>query len=195
MKAKSKFVLEAPYTPSGDQTKAISQLLDNLDKSKHQVLLGATGTGKTFTIANVIEKTQRRTLVLAHNRTLANQLYLELKKFFPNNHVEYFVSYFDFFQPEAYLPSTDTYIEKNAQSNAEIEMMRLSTLNSLSNYDDVIVVASVACIYPTASKVDFNRYRLFLAINQKYELSYVKQALVTMDYTFNAVELKPGTFR
>ena len=192
---KNRFQLESPYEPSGDQQKAIDQLVKNLGETKNQVLLGATGTGKTFTIANVIAKTQRRTLVLAHNRTLANQLYWELKKFFPHNHVEYFVSYFDFFQPEAYLPATDTYIEKNAQSNAEIEMMRLSTLNSLSNYDDVIVVASVACIYPTASKVDFNRYRLFLAIHQKYELSYIKQALVTMDYTFNAVELKPGTFR
>ncbi len=192
---KNRFNLESPYQPSGDQQKAIDELVANLKHTKNQVLLGATGTGKTFTIANVINRTQRKTLVLAHNRTLANQLYLELKKFFPNNHVEYFVSYFDFFQPEAYLPATDTYIEKNAQSNFEIEMMRLSTLNSLSNYDDVIVVASVACIYPTASKVDFNRYRLFLAINQKYELNYIKQALVTMDYTFNAVELKPGTFR
>lgn len=192
---KNSFVLNAPYKPSGDQPKAINELLQNLKKTNYQVLLGATGTGKTFTIANIIEKTQKKTLVLAHNRTLASQLYLELKSFFPNNHVEYFVSYFDFFQPEAYLPRTDTYIEKNAQSNAEIEMMRLSTLNSLSNYDDVIVVASVACIYPTSSQEDFNRYKLFLKINQKYDLNYIKNSLVTMDYKFNAIDLKPGNFR
>lgn len=195
MSINNKFILHAPYKPSGDQPKAIEEILKNFKKTKHQVLLGATGTGKTFTIANIIEKTQKKTLVLAHNRTLANQLYLELKNFFPNNHVEYFVSYFDFFQPEAYLPRTDTYIEKNAQSNAEIEMMRLSTLNSLSNYEDVIVVASVACIYPTSSKDDFNRYRLFLNLNQKYDFNYIKNTLITMDYHFNAIELKPGTFR
>ena len=194
-KKNNKFELIAPYQPSGDQPKAIEQLISNLKTNKYQVLLGATGTGKTYTIANIINKTQRKTLVLAHNRTLASQLYLELKAFFPNNHVEYFVSYFDFFQPEAYLPRTDTYIEKNAQSNAEIEMMRLSTLNSLSNYDDVIVVASVACIYPTSSQDDFNRYRLFLKINTNYEITYIKNTLVTMDYKFNAIELKAGTFR
>lgn len=192
---KNNFVLNALYKPSGDQPKAIDEILQNLKKTKYQVLLGATGTGKTFTIANIIEKTQKKALILAHNRTLASQLYLELKSFFPNNHVEYFVSYFDFFQPEAYLPRTDTYIEKNAQSNAEIEMMRLSTLNSLTNYDDVIVVASVACIYPTSSQEDFNRYKLFLQCNQNYELNYIKNSLVTMDYKFNAVELKPGCFR
>lgn len=192
---KNNFVLNASYKPSGDQPKAIDEILQNLKKTKYQVLLGATGTGKTFTIANIIEKTQKKALILAHNRTLASQLYLELKSFFPNNHVEYFVSYFDFFQPEAYLPRTDTYIEKNAQSNAEIEMMRLSTLNSLSNYDDVIVVASVACIYPTSSQEDFNRYKLFLQTNHKYELNYIKNSLVTMDYKFNAIELKPGSFR
>ncbi len=181
--------------PSGDQPKAIETLVTNLPHKKSQVLLGATGTGKTFTIANVIEKTQKKTLVMVHNKTLAGQLYQELKALFPNNHVEYFVSYFDFYQPEAYLPNSDTYIEKSSKANQEIEMMRLSTLNSLTNYDDVIVVASVAAIYASVSKSVFTEFQSCLYINQEYGLDKLKQTLVNLHYQFNNIDLKPGTFR
>lgn len=192
---KNKFVLAAPYEPAGDQINAIKELIDNIDKNNYQVLLGATGTGKTFTIAKLIEHTQRKTLVLAHNKTLASQLYLELKNFFPNNKVEYFVSYFDFFQPEAYLPRSDTYIEKSAQSNSEIEMMRLSTLNSLVNYNDVIVVASVASIYPTSSREDYDRYRLFIKVGANLENKFIRTSLIKLEFELNSIDLKPGTFR
>lgn len=192
---KNKFVLAAPYEPAGDQINAIKELIDNIDKNNYQVLLGATGTGKTFTIAKLIEHTQRKTLVLAHNKTLASQLYLELKNFFPNNKVEYFVSYFDFFQPEAYLPRSDTYIEKSAQSNSEIEMMRLSTLNSLVNYNDVIVVASVASIYPTSSREDYDRYRLFIKVGANLENKFIRTSLIKLEFELNSIDSKPGTFR
>ena len=142
------FNLVSKYSPSGDQPKAISQLVEGLNNGKkHQVLLGATGTGKTFTIANVINKINKPTLVLAHNKTLAGQLYSELKELFPENRVEYFVSYYDYYQPEAYVPSTDTYIEKDSSINDEIDELRHSTTSSLISRDDVIVVASVSCIY------------------------------------------------
>lgn len=189
------FKLVTDKIPSGDQPNAIDQLVKGLKNKKAQVLLGATGTGKTFTIANVIEKTQRKTLVMAHNKTLAGQLYQELKAIFPNNHVEYFISYFDFYQPEAYLPSSDTYIEKSSKVNDEIEMMRLSTINSLSQYEDVIVVASVAAIYASVSQADFERYRVTLKINETYGLDKLKSDLVKLDYEFNSIDLKPGTFR
>lgn len=192
---KNKFVLAAPYEPAGDQINAIKELIDNIYKNDYQVLLGATGTGKTFTIAKLIEHTQRKTLVLAHNKTLASQLYLELKNFFPNNKVEYFVSYFDFFQPEAYLPRSDTYIEKSAQSNSEIEMMRLSTLNSLVNYNDVIVVASVASIYPTSSREDYDRYRLFIKVGANLENKFIRTSLIKLEFELNSIDSKPGTFR
>ncbi len=189
------FNLVTDKTPSGDQPKAIDELVSKMPKKKSQVLLGATGTGKTFTIANVINKTQKKTLVMAHNKTLAGQLYQELKALFPNNHVEYFVSYFDFYQPEAYLPNSDTYIEKSSKANQEIEMMRLSTLNSLANYDDVIVVASVAAIYASVSKSVFTEFQSCLFLNQEYGLDKLKQTLVNLHYHFNAIDLKPGTFR
>lgn len=189
------FKLVTDKIPSGDQPKAIEQLVANIEKQRAQVLLGATGTGKTFTIANLIQRTQRKTLVMAHNKTLAGQLYQELKALFPNNHVEYFVSYFDFYQPEAYLPSTDTYIEKSSQANQEIEMMRLSTINSLVQYDDVIVVASVAAIYASVSRADFERYKAILIANKNYGLNKLKADLVKLDYKYNNIDLKPGTFR
>ncbi len=136
------FNLVSKFEPNGDQPQAIEKLVKGVnDGTKHQVLLGATGTGKTFTIANVIQKTGKQTLVLAHNKTLAGQLYSELKELFPNNHVEYFVSYYDYYQPEAYVPSSDTYIEKDAKINDEIDELRHSATSSLFSYDDVIVVA------------------------------------------------------
>lgn len=145
---KNHFQLVSEFKPQGDQIQAIEKLVINYESNiKHQVLLGATGTGKTFTFANVIQQLQKKTLVMVHNKTLAAQIYLELKELFPHNKVEYFVSYFDYYQPEAYLPKTDSYIEKSSQINSEIEMLRLSTLTSLYNHEDVIVVASVAAIY------------------------------------------------
>ena len=142
------FEIVSPYKPSGDQPEAIKELVDGINAGKkEQVLLGATGTGKTFTIANVIKEVGKPTLVLAHNKTLAGQLYAELKELFPNNHVEYFVSYYDYFQPEAYVPSSDTYIEKDASINDEIDELRHAATSALINYKDVIVVASVSCIY------------------------------------------------
>ena len=142
------FELVSKYQPSGDQPKAIKELVDGLNEGKkEQVLLGATGTGKTFTIANVIAKTNKPTLVLAHNKTLAGQLYSELKEFFPHNHVEYFVSYYDYYQPEAYVPSSDTYIEKDSSINDEIDELRHGETSSVINNSDVIVVDYVYCIY------------------------------------------------
>ena len=142
------FNLVSKYSPSGDQPEAIKKLVEGVkNNEKNQVLLGATGTGKTFTIANVIKETGKKTLVLAHNKTLAGQLYSELKELFPTNHVEYFVSYYDYYQPEAYVASTDTYIEKDSSINEEIDELRHSATSSLLSYDDVIVVASVSFIY------------------------------------------------
>ena len=150
------FELVAPYQPAGDQPQAIAKLTEGLlAGAKHQVLLGVTGSGKTFTVANVIRNVNRPTLVISHNKTLAAQLYAEFKGFFPNNAVEYFVSYFDYYQPEAYIPRTDTFIEKDSSINEEIERLRLSTMSSLFSRRDVIVVASVSCIYGIGSKEDY----------------------------------------
>src|SRR5437867_5423252 len=150
------FELVAPFGPAGDQPAAIAQLTEGLlSGAKHQTLLGVTGSGKTFTVANVIAKLDRPTLVISHNKTLAAQLYAEFKGFFPRNAVEYFVSYFDYYQPEAYIPRTDTYIEKDSSINDEIERLRLSTMNSLFTRRDAIVVASVSCIYGIVSTEDY----------------------------------------
>ena len=159
------FKLVSKYKPNGDQPKAIDSLVDGLnDGKKHQVLLGATGTGKTFTIANVIEKVNKPTLVLAHNKTLAGQLYSELKELFPDNRVEYFVSYYDYYQPEAYVPSTDTYIEKDSSINDEIDELRHSATSSLISRDDVIVVASVSCIYGIGEIEEYKKKMLTLNV-------------------------------
>ncbi|QZX49180.1 excinuclease ABC subunit UvrB [Mycoplasma sp. E35C] len=191
-----KLQLVSKNKPAGHQPEAIKKLVDGIkNNKKYQTLLGATGTGKTFTIANVIEKTQKKTLVLAHNKTLAAQLYLEFKELFPNNAVEYFVSYFDFYQPEAYIPRTDMYIEKSSVTNDEIEMLRLATLNSLTTRNDVIVVASVACIYPAANPADFDLYRIILKVNNTLRLSDLKNNLVRLNYVNNPVSQEPGTFR
>src|SRR5487761_2164786 len=150
------FNLVAPFAPAGDQPQAIAKLTDSLASGiRHQVLLGVTGSGKTFTLANVVKNTGKPTLVISHNKTLAAQLYAEFKSFFPHNAVEYFVSYFDFYQPEAYIPRTDTFIEKDSSINDEIERLRLSTMSSLFSRRDVIVVASVSCIYGIGSKEDY----------------------------------------
>src|SRR5215510_7167013 len=150
------FEIVSSYEPAGDQPQAIAKLTEGiLSGAKHQVLLGVTGSGKTFTIANVIKNFEKPTLVISHNKTLAAQLYAEFKGFFPNNAVEYFVSYFDYYQPEAYIPRTDTYIEKDSSVNDEIERLRLSAMSSLFSRRDVIVVASVSCIYGIGSKEDY----------------------------------------
>lgn len=159
----AKFRLHSEFKPTGDQPKAIERLVKNLNNGvKEQTLLGATGTGKTFTIANVIEKVGKKTLVLAHNKTLAGQLYSELKSFFPENRVEYFISYYDYYQPEAYVAKRDLYIEKDASINDDIDQMRHSTVSSLLERDDVIVVASVSCIYGIGDPEDYHNKMLTL---------------------------------
>ena len=152
----AEFIIESKYTPTGDQPSAIEKIVNNFNSGiKRQTLLGATGTGKTFTMANVIKRVGKPTLVLAHNKTLAGQLYNELKALFPNNHVEYFISYYDYYQPEAYVVSSDTYIEKDAKINDEIDEMRHSATAALMDFDDVIVVASVSCIYGIGDPDDY----------------------------------------
>lgn len=190
------FDLISSKTPKGDQPQAIKALVSAIENNqKSNVLLGATGTGKTFTIANVIAQTQKPTLVIAHNKTLAGQLYNDLKSLFPNNKVEYFISYFDYFQPEAYLPKTDTFIEKSSITNELIEMMRLSTLSALTTRKDVIVVASVAAIYPTSPPDDFAQFQLFLEVNDStLERKAIIEKLVQLNYERNQLELTPGTF-
>lgn len=190
-----KFVLNSKFKPTGDQPKAIKTLVDGLNNNKHeQVLLGATGTGKTFTIANVIEQVQKPTLVFAHNKTLAGQLYSEFKEFFPNNAVEYFVSNFDYYQPEAYLPKSDTYIEKNAVTNDEIDMLRMSAYNSLLERKDVIVVASVACIYASSNPSDYKDMFFTLKVGEKIDRQELARKLILRQYQRNDVDTTRGTF-
>lgn len=190
------FKLESKYKPSGDQPEAIKELVEGLEEGKkEQVLLGATGTGKTFTIANVIEKVNKPTLVLAHNKTLAGQLYSELKEFFPNSHVEYFVSYYDYYQPEAYVPSTDTYIEKDSSINDEIDELRHRATSSLLSSRDVIVVASVSCIYGIGEVEEYKNKMLTLSVGEEIERNEVLTKLVDMLYERNDLDFKRGTFR
>ena len=190
------FELISKYKPSGDQPEAIKELVEGINEGKkEQVLLGATGTGKTFTIANVIEKTNKPTLVLAHNKTLAGQLYAELKEFFPNNHVEYFVSYYDYYQPEAYVPSSDTYIEKDSSINDEIDELRHAATSALINYKDVIVVASVSCIYGIGEKEEYEKNMLILTIGDKISRGKILNRLVDMTYERNDLDFHRGTFR
>ncbi|PPE05828.1 excinuclease ABC subunit UvrB [Williamsoniiplasma lucivorax] len=194
-KQNQKFELISKHQPAGDQPKAIEQLVAGLQvNKKHQVLLGATGTGKTFTIANVINQVNRQTLVLAHNKTLAMQLYYEFKELFPNNRVEYFVSNFDFFQPEAYIPSKDLYIDKDARQNIELDMMRLSAMNALVTRNDTIVVASVAAIYASQNPVDYADAFFELNLNQQISKRDLLSFLVQTGYTRNEIENAPGTF-
>ena len=190
------FELVSKYKPSGDQPEAIKELVDGINNNnKYQVLLGATGTGKTFTIANVIKEVNKPTLVLAHNKTLAGQLYAELKELFPNNKVEYFVSYYDYYQPEAYVAKTDTYIEKDASINDEIDELRHSATSSLLNRRDVIVVASVSCIYGIGEKEEYKNKMLILNVGDNVERNDILEKLVEMLYERNNLDLKRGSFR
>ena len=190
------FELVSKFKPSGDQPEAINKLVKGVnDGVKHQVLLGATGTGKTFTIANVIKETGKQTLVLAHNKTLAGQLYSELKELFPNNRVEYFVSYYDYYQPEAYVPSSDTYIEKDAKINDEIDELRHSATSALLSRDDVIVVASVSCIYGIGEVEEYRNKTITLNVGDTVDRNKIMLKLVDMLYERNEFDFKRGTFR
>ncbi len=190
------FELVSKYKPNGDQPKAIKELVDGINSGKKdQVLLGATGTGKTFTIANVIKETNKPTLVLAHNKTLAGQLYSEFKELFPNNHVEYFVSYYDYYQPEAYVPSSDTYIEKDASINDEIDELRHSATASLLNNRDTIVVASVSCIYGIGDVEDYKEKMLIINLGDTIKRDDLLKKLIDMTYERNQLDFHRGTFR
>lgn len=191
-----KFKLNSPYQPLGDQPKAINSLVDGINKGvKEQTLLGVTGSGKTFTMANVIEKVQKPTLVISHNKTLAAQLYEEFKEFFPDNAVEYFVSYYDYYQPEAYVPRTDTFIDKESSVNEEIDIMRHSATQSLLSRDDVIVVSSVSCIYGLGSPEDYGEFAFGIAVGDNYDRSDIIRRLVFMQYERNDIEFGRGQFR
>ncbi len=190
------FKLVSNYSPNGDQPKAIEELVNGINEGKkHQVLLGATGTGKTFTIANVIKEVNKPTLVLAHNKTLAGQLYGEFKELFPENHVEYFVSYYDYYQPEAYVPSSDTYIEKDASINDEIDELRHSATASLLKNRDTIVVASVSCIYGIGDVEDYKEKMLILNLNDTIKRDDLLKKLIDMTYERNQIDFHRGTFR
>jgi excinuclease ABC subunit B len=190
------FDLKAPFVPKGDQIEAIETLSNNFHKGlNEQVLLGATGTGKTFTMANIINKLQKKTLILAPNKTLAGQLYGELKAFFPHNKVEYFISYYDYYQPEAYVVSTDTYIEKDSSINDEIDEMRHSATASLLNHDDVIVVASVSCIYGIGDPDTYKNSMIFVRVGEDYGRDHLINKLVELTYQRNDMDFHRGTFR
>ena len=190
------FQLVSKYEPSGDQPQAIKKLVEGIKEGKkEQVLLGATGTGKTFTVANVIKEINKPTLVLAHNKTLAGQLYSELKELFPNNHVCYFISYYDYYQPEAYVPSSDTYIEKDASINDEIDELRHYATSALINYQDVIVVASVSCIYGIGEKEEYEKSMLVLSVGDQIKRNDIINRLVDMTYERNDLDFHRGTFR
>jgi len=190
------FLIESPYSPQGDQPRAIEELSAGLARGdRHQVLLGATGTGKTFTIAHAIANHGRPTLVMSHNKTLAAQLYGEMKALFPKNAVEYFISYYDYYQPEAYVPSTDTYIEKDASINEDIERLRLRATSSLMEREDVIVVASVSCIYGLGNPRDYRELMLHLQIGQEHPRRKILQSLVDIQYKRNDYAFERGTFR
>jgi len=190
------FKLHAPYQPTGDQPEAIDQLVAGVEKGyRHQVLLGATATGKTFAMANVITRLQKPALVMAHNKTLAAQLYAEFKEFFPENAVEYFVSYYDYYQPEAYVPRHDLYIEKETDINEEIERLRLAATTSLMSRRDVIIVASVSCIYGLGSPEEYNKAVLHLQTGVIFRRNALLRQLIEGQYQRNDLELKPGTFR
>lgn len=190
------FQLVSKYKPSGDQPQAIGKLVQGIKEGKkHQVLLGATGTGKTFTIANIIKEVNKPTLILAHNKTLAGQLYSEFKELFPNNRVEYFVSYYDYYQPEAYVPSTDTYIEKDSSINDEIDELRHAATSALLSDENVIVVASVSCIYGIGEVEEYKNKMLTLSVGEEMERNKVLAKLVEMQYDRNDLDFKRGTFR
>src|SRR5258706_2756744 len=191
-----RFELVSDYQPMGDQHQAISKLVDGLERGlRHQTLLGATGTGKTFSIAEVVNTVQKPTLVMAHNKTLAAQLYAEFKDFFPRNAVEYFVSYYDYYQPEAYVPRHDLYIEKESDINAEIERLRLAATTALMSRRDVLIVASVSCIYGLGSPQAWGKATIKVKPGQTIRRDAVLRHLVQIQYDRNDLDLKQGTFR
>lgn len=195
-KTKDQFQLVSKYQPQGDQPQAIKELVAGLKNGKkHQTLLGATGTGKTFTISNVIKEVNKPTLIIAHNKTLAGQLYSEFKEFFPNNAVEYFVSYYDYYQPEAYVPQTDTYIEKDASINDEIDKLRHSATSALFERRDVIIIASISCIYGLGSPEEYKELVLSLRVGTEIERNELLRKLVDIQYTRNDIDFHRGTFR
>ena len=190
------FKLTSNYSPTGDQPEAIKQLTDGITRGEHaQVLLGVTGSGKTFTMANVIANINRPTLILSHNKTLAAQLYEEMKGFFPENAVEYYVSYYDYYQPEAYVPQSDTYIAKDSSVNDEIDKLRLSATAALTERKDVIVVASVSCIYGLGSPDEWTGMSISLRPGQERDRDDLARALIDLQYTRNDMDFHRGTFR
>ena len=192
----AKFKLHSKYKPTGDQPEAIKTLVEGIKKgNKGETLLGVTGSGKTFTIANVIAQVNKPTIVMAHNKTLAGQLYSELKEFFPENAVEYFISYYDYYQPEAYIASTDTYIEKESQINDEIDKLRHSATAALFERKDVIIVASVSSIYSLGSPEDYSSMVLSVRPGMKIERDDVLERLIEMQYTRSEMDFKRGEFR
>lgn len=195
-KMMNKFVLKSDYKPTGDQPKAIAQLTEGLSKGeKHQTLLGVTGSGKTFTMANIIQNVQKPTLVLCHNKTLAAQLYEEFRKFFPDNAVHYFVSYFDYYQPEAYIPRSDTYIEKDSQINEEIDRLRHAATDSLLSREDVIIIASVSCIYGIGSVEDYDGLSIKLKVGERRVRDKLLRQLTDIQYQRNDLDFHRSTFR
>ena len=192
----AEFHLISEYQPTGDQPRAIEELTAGIRQGdRHQVLLGVTGSGKTFSMANVIEKVGKPTLVISHNKTLAAQLYGEFKGFFPQNAVEYFISYYDYYQPEAYLATTDTYIEKDTSINDEIDRLRLKATSSLLSRDDVVIIASVSCIYGLGNPEDYKHELLILELGQRIDRDRILSQLVDSHYTRNDFEFVRGTFR
>ena len=190
------FELVSEYKPTGDQPQAIDELCAGIEAGKKvQVLQGATGTGKTFTMANIIARENRPTLIFSHNKTLAGQLYSEFKELFPHNRVEFFVSNFDYYQPEAYMPKNDMYIEKTAAINEELDMFRESTLNSLLERRDTIVVASVACIYAASNPVEYKNMFMTIRVGEQYDRNTFLRKLIELQYTRNDVEQSRGTIR
>src|SRR3989339_466753 len=190
------FKLKSSFSPTGDQPQAIEKLVDGIEHDlKNQVLIGVTGSGKTFTMANVIEKLNRPTLIISHNKTLAGQLYQEFRDYFPENAVNYFVSYYDYYQPEAYIPSTDTYIEKETQINDDIDKLRLAATTNLLTRPDVIVVATVSSIYNLGSPIEYAKYTLELIEGELLERDTVIHQLINMQYSRTQTDLLRGTFR
>ena len=188
--------LHSEFEPQGDQPEAIQKIVNGVNEGKrHQTLLGATGTGKTFTMSNVIKQVGKPTLIIAHNKTLAGQLYSEFKEFFPENRVEYFVSYYDYYQPEAYVPSTDTFIEKDASINDEIDQLRHSATSALFERDDVIVIASVSCIYGLGNPEEYRDLVVSIRAGMEMDRSELLKKLVDVQYTRNDIDFRRGTFR
>jgi len=191
-----KFELQSKYKPQGDQPKAIAELTDGIQRNlKHQTLLGVTGSGKTFTMANVVQNVNKPTLVISHNKTLAAQLYGEFKSFFPKNAVEFFISYYDYYQPEAYVPSTDTYIEKDSSINEEIDRLRLKATSSLLSRSDVLIVASVSCIYGLGSPKDYQDLLVISKKGDRIDRNELLLKLIDIQYNRNDYDFQRGTFR